>query len=171
MSHLTFYRQRSTLSFESVMGKHQFQCITFQGYQYNLRRELVPVEEAHKEGNLLKSMVKFNLYSTKDGNYVGQIAWIPWQEGGALSYSGRLGPPQLFFLPYFNAIKEQGILIQGIEGANLWLSSVIPLRKEKFIEISEKLKGEVVAKYYVGDEDIKDFPRTLEDYNKLMSKK
>jgi hypothetical protein len=48
---------------------------------------------------------------------------------------------------------------------------VIPLRKEKFIEISEKLKGEVVAKYYVGDEDIKDFPRTLEDYNKLMSKK
>lgn len=171
MSHLTFYRKRSTLSFESVMGKHQFQCMTLQGYQYNLKRELVPVEEAHQERNLLKSMVKFNLYSTKDGNYVGQIAWIPWQEGGALSYSGKLGPPKLFFRPYFNAIKAQGIFIQGIKGENLWLSSVIPLSKEKFIEISEKLKGEVVAKYYKGDEDIKDFPSTLEAYNKLISNK
>ena len=51
------------------------------------------------------------------------------------------------------------------------MSSVIPLTKEHFIKISEDLKGEVVAKYYVGDEDINNFPMTLESYEKLMSEK
>jgi hypothetical protein len=129
------------------------------------------VEASHLDGNLLSSMVKFNLYSTKDGIFVGQITWIPWQDGGALSYSGRLGPPALFFQPYFEALKTNGLVIPGMKDNNLWLSSVIPLSKEKFIEISEKIKGQVVAKYYVGDEDIKDFPKTLDEYNKLMEKK
>ncbi|MBL7197937.1 MAG: hypothetical protein ISS47_07530 [Candidatus Omnitrophica bacterium] len=171
MAHLIFYRKRSSVVFESVMGKQNFQCMTLQGYQYNLKRELIPVEKTHQEGNLLPSMIKFNLYSAKDGMFVGQIAWIPWQDGAALSYSGRFGPPHLFFRPYFKEIKSDGLIIPGMENNNLWLSSVIPLSKEKFIEISEKIKGEVVAKHYVGDEDIKDFPKTLDEYNTLISEK
>jgi len=46
-----------------------------------------------------------------------------------------------------------------------------PLPKDKFREITEQLKGEIVAKYYKGDEDIEDFPKTLEEYEKLMTKK
>lgn len=171
MAHLTFYRKRSTVVSETVMGDQNSQCMTLQGYQFNLKRELVPVETSHLEGNLLPAMLKFNLYSVKDGFFAGQIAWIPWQDGGALSYSGRLGPPSVFFQPYFEAVKTNGLIIPGTKDNNLWLSSVIPLTKEKFIEISEGIKGQVVAKYYVGDEDIKDFPRTLNEYNKLMERK
>ena len=128
MAHLAFYRKRSTVSFESVMGNQPSKCMALQGYQFNLKRELVPVETSHQEGNLLSSMVKFNLYSTKNGVFAGQISWIPWQDGAALSYSGRFGPPQLFFIPYFNALKCEGIFIQGMKNVNHWLSSVIPLR-------------------------------------------
>lgn len=168
-AHLTFYRKRAAIPFDSIMGKQKFQCMTLQGYQYNLKRKLVPAEEAHREGKLLKSLIKFNLYTTKDGKFVGQIAWMPWQDGAALSYSGRIGPPTIFFRPYFRATKTQVTFMQGMEDANVWLSSVIPLTKEKFINISENLKGEIVAKYYIGDEDIKNFPMTLEAYDKLMS--
>lgn len=171
MAHLTFYRKRSTLAFESVMGGQSSQCMTLQGYQYNLNGEMVPVEKAHGEGNLLKSMIKFNLYSTGDGTFVGQLAWIPWQEGGVVSYSGRMGPPQIFFQPYFKEAKSNGWFLQGMEDTNLWLSSAIPLSKEKFIEVSRRIKGQVVAKIYEGDEDIQDFPKTLKEYKMLKRKK
>ena len=165
MAHLTFYRKRSTIDIKNVMGNQPSQCMTLQGYQYNLKRDLVQVEQAHQEGNLLKSIIKFNLYSTTDGVFVGQIAWMPWQDGAVLSYSGRLGPPQTVFQPYFHISKSQGIVMQGMKDANLWLSSVLPLSEDKFIEISKQLKGEIVAKYYKGDEDVEDFPKTLEEYD------
>ena len=95
---------------------------------------------------------------------------MPWQDGGALSYSGRMGPPGLFFSPYYKALGIKGGVIQGGKNLPVWLSSVIPLTKEKFIEISEGLKSEVVARFYQGDEDIKNFPMTLEAYDKLKSK-
>jgi len=172
MAHLTFYRKRSSVVFESVMGQQTFQCMTLQGYQYNLKRDLVPVEKAHENNNLLPSLEKFNLYSTKDGTFVGQIAWMPWQDGGALSYSGRFGPPHLFFRPYFNALKiKDGLVIPGIKDNNLWLSSVIPLSKDQFFKISESIKGEVIARHYIGDEDMKEFPKTIAEYDKLMSQR
>jgi hypothetical protein len=177
MAHLTFYRQRSSVITESVMGNQDFKCMTIQGYQFNLKRELVPVEESHFQGNLLPSMVKFNLYSIKNGEFIGQIIWMPWQDGGAIIYSGRLGPPIAFFNPYFKAVKSQEMIMPGMKNNNLWLSSVIPLSKEKFIEISESLKDEeslkdiIVAKYYFGDEPEKDFPMTLEKYNQLIEKR
>jgi hypothetical protein len=140
-SHLTFYRKRSSVVFENIISSQGRECMTLQGYQYNLKRDLIPVEKAHQEGNLVKSMIKYNLYSIKqDGIYVGQIAWMPWQDGAVLSYSGRIGPPKIFFQPYFRATKSNGIYMQGMTNANLWLSSVIPLSKEKFKEISNEFK-------------------------------
>lgn len=177
MAHLTFYRKRSSIVIESVMGKHPSQCMSLQGYQYNLKGKLVEAEEAHQSGRLLQSLVTYNLYSTKDGRFVGQIAWMPWQDGSVLSYSGRLGPPEIFFQPYFGATKSKGFYMPGgLEEAAVWLSSVIPLSKDKFIEITEQgigeeLKSQIVAKYYKGDEEDKDFPKTLEEYEKLMSRK
>lgn len=173
MAHLTFYRKRSSIVFESVMGKQSFQCMTLQGYQHNLRRQLIPVEKTHQKGNLLPSLQKFNLYSTKDGLFVGQIMWIPWQDGAALSYSGRFGPPHLFFKPYFKALNiKDGLIIPGMKDKTLWVSSVIPLSKERFFEISGNIKGEVIARHYVGDEeDINDFPDTLEKYEELITKR
>ena len=39
-------------------------------------------------------------------------------------------------------------------------------------KISEGIKGEVVARHYVGDEpDIRDFPKTLAEYEKLNKRK
>lgn len=168
MAHLTFYRKRTTNFMESIMGKHAFECVTLQGYQYNLKRHLVTCEEKHREGNLLKSLVKFNLYSTKDGNFIGQIAWMPWQDGASISYSGSIGPPDIFYRPFFEFTKTKGIYIRGREDADLWLSSVIPLLKDDFIRISEQFKGDIVAKYYKGDEDGPP-PFTLEEYEKRTS--
>jgi len=170
MGHLTFYRKRSSVISESILGKQDLQCMTLQGYQFNLKRELVPVELSHQQGHLLPSLIKFNLYSTRDEVFIGQITWMPWQDGCAISYSGHLGPPQLIFKPYFKAAGSKIMIMPGMKNANLWLSSVIPLSKERFIEISENLKGEVIAKYFDGDED-KEFPDTLDKYNSLYQKK
>jgi hypothetical protein len=63
------------------------------------------------------------------------------------------------------------LIIPGMKDNGLWLSAVIPLTKDQFYKISEGIKGEVVAKHYVGDEpDIKDFPKTLDEYETLMKK-
>jgi hypothetical protein len=171
MAHLTFYRKRSTIAFETVLGKIPSQIMILEGYQYDLKGVLNPVEEAHQQGNLLKALVKFNLYSSTDGVYVGQIAWMPWQDGAIVSYSGRFGPPQTVLEPYFKAAKIRGTVIPGILGANLWLSSVMPLTKEKFIQVSREIRGKVVAKYYRGEEEDSGFPATLQQYRDLQKRK
>ena len=163
MGHLTFYRKRSSVISESMLDKHDFECMAVQGYQFNLSRNLVPVEIAHQQGNLLPSLIKYILYSVDTGLRLGQIAWMPWQDGGALSYSGKL-PPEFVFRPYFDEVKSDIMIIPGRKHSEHWLSAVIPLSKERFIEISRRLQGNVVLKFYDGDEN-KEFPDTLDKYN------
>lgn len=73
--------------------------------------------------------------------------------------------------PYFTAAKTRGTVTPGMNNANLWLSSVMPLTKDKFIQVSRDIRGKVVAKYYEGDEDDGDFPSTLKQYKTLQKKK
>ena len=62
MAHLTFFRRRSSIDFESVLGPGSSQFTTIQGYQYNLKKKLVPAEESHQEGKHKNPKVRFNLY-------------------------------------------------------------------------------------------------------------
>lgn len=152
MAHLTFYRKRSAVSFESVLGKQSFSCTTLNGYQYNLKRKLVDVDDCHREGNFHGPTVRFNLYSSKDNKFIGQIGWIPWQDGAVISYSGLI-PPQAIFKPYFGAVKEKGFFMPGFEKARFWLSSVIPLSKERFISITGKISGDFFVERDSEDEN------------------
>jgi hypothetical protein len=78
MGHLTFYRRRSTVRFDSVLGKEPRNAKSIQGYQYNLKRQLVHVEDYHREGNFRGAKVRFNIRNVRENRIVGQIGWIPY---------------------------------------------------------------------------------------------
>jgi hypothetical protein len=141
ISHLTFYRRRTTLPFESVLGKQSIKYITFHAYQYNLDKRLVDVEESHKIECFKPPRVRYNLYENGDKKFLGQVCCLPWQDGAVIMYSGKI-PPELVFSPYFDEIGEQKRqYIPGHRGSNLLLSNVISISEEQFITVSEKFTG------------------------------
>ena len=135
MSRLTFFRQRSVLGMEVIPGQQNPQCMTLQGYQYKLNKQLVEAEAAHQGNNLLQSLNRFNIYRTDDKKFVGQVCWMPWQDGAAVTYSGTINPPHVFFKPFFNFLKVEAIVMKDISGEPLWISSVVDLKKDDFIKI------------------------------------
>ena len=116
MGHLTFYRRRSTVRYDAVLGKGPRQAKTFQGYQYNLKRQLVEAEEYHQQGAFHGAKVRFNIRNVRDNRLVGQIGWIPWQDGAAVSYSGEL-PPAPLFEAYFQGKKVNAAVSWDLLGA------------------------------------------------------
>jgi len=143
MGHLTFYRRRSTVRFDSVLGKEPRNAKSIQGYQYNLKRQLVDVEDYHREGNFRGAKVRFNIRNVRENRVVGQIGWIPWQDGAVVSYSGEL-PPMPLFEAYFTAKKMRSVLIQ-VPGSPRVLSSVMPLTATEFEEITASVRGDFAA--------------------------
>ena len=88
MTHLTFFRRRTTVDFEGVLGSADRQAMTMQGYQYDLQRRLVPAEKSHRAESFENPKVRFNLYSRQDRLLVGQVCLLPWQDGAVITCRG-----------------------------------------------------------------------------------
>ncbi|HYF84283.1 MAG TPA: DUF6602 domain-containing protein [Clostridia bacterium] len=141
---LSFYRKRSLINIESFLGKQPSAFMTLKGYQYNLERELVEVDDYHKMGNFKGATVKYNLFFKRDKKLIGQVGWIPWQDGAVICYTGAI-PPQIVFQVYFDAAGEKGMFMPELEEHNFWMSSVIALKVDEFISITSKLSGDFYA--------------------------
>jgi hypothetical protein len=124
------------------LGSRQSIGINIDAYQYNLKRELVPVDDFHKDGNFNLHSIPVNIYTTKDKKYKGQITWIPWQDGCFISYSGLI-PPEVFFHPFEIEMKNKIKYLRGSSSANLWITIVLPISKKDFLTFFSGVKGEL----------------------------
>ncbi len=141
---LSFFRKRSLVNIESFLGNQPFQFMTLKGYQYNLKRELVEVEIFHKADNFKGATNRYDLFYKGSKELVGQVGWMPWQDGATICYTGVV-PPQIIFKMYFNEIKEEGFFIPIVDEQNFWLSSVINLKENDFVNITNKISGDLYA--------------------------
>jgi len=144
MAQLTFFRRRSTVDFAEVLGREQSETMVIQGYQYNLKRQLVPAEERHQQGKFANPRLRFNLYTKNDRALKGQVCFLPWQDGAVIMCSA-LFDPRIVFEHYFRSLKVSGMVLPAGMNQNLWLSSVLPISEEEFIRYSEGISDEIIA--------------------------
>lgn len=146
MAHLTIYRKRSALSQDAVIGQKTKQVTTIRAYQYDLEGRLRDTDEYHMVGNFHGPTIRFNLFRKTDNLFLGQIGWIPWQDGAVVSYSGMLPPPVIF--QHFGAMSGRGPLVisPGDPQNSIWLSSVLRLGTEEFETIVRRFNGEIEAR-------------------------
>ena len=73
-------------------------------------------------------------------------------------YSGLFNPPHPFFKPFFDHVKKEAVIMKDISGEPLWISSVVPLKKEDFIKIAPtiNIQNKVIIEKDTDDE--KDLP-------------
>ncbi|MFV8258303.1 DUF6602 domain-containing protein [Bdellovibrio bacteriovorus] len=147
MSHLSIYRQRSSVPFDAALGKEQRQTKTIEGYQYNLKNQLVPAEEKHRQGSFQNPKVRYNLYDAKTGNFIGQSCLWPWQEGATVTFAGHINPQQ-FYGQLFRNLKCKISYFLDIGGKNgmLMASNVVELSEADFKEAIGKLPPAIVSK-------------------------
>ena len=163
MSHLTFYRKRSAISMDSLLGAGTKEVMTLNAYQYNLKRQLVEVTDDHKKENFTMPL-RFNLYKASDKKYLGQVCRKSWQDGAIITYSGYI-PPEPIFAPFFQYAKTNAVIMPGMRKSNdrFWVSSVIPISEEDFSKISESLTSSINGIIVKKDSDDDD-PKTAINY-------
>ena len=156
-AHLAIYRKRSAIPFKSLLDNPPDEVMAIKGYQYNLDRKLVDADEYHQVGKFRAMKVRYNLFSSAEEQFIGQICYMQWKDGAAISYSGSKIPPQQIYSIYERALKRRIIFFRSHRLDN-WLSNVLPLSKAKFIEISESIHGEVIIERDTDDDS--DLPWT-----------
>ncbi|SRR6266536_1866642 len=147
MTHLTFFRKISGVDLMTYFIRAgQFSVQTIQGYQYNLKRQLVETKVSHQSATFKNPEVRFNLYRSDTRTFVGQICRLPWQDGAVITFS-VLFDPQLLFIQFLKKLKLKGQLLENkCDGAPIWTSNVLPISEEKFIEIAENIHSSVISK-------------------------
>jgi hypothetical protein len=77
MAQLTFFRKRSTVDFREILGPNPHETMTIQGYQYNLKRQLVPAEDNHHQGTFRNPRIRYNLYGKTVACSRAKCAFFP----------------------------------------------------------------------------------------------
>ena len=144
MTHLTFFRKRSSVDFASVLGSDPKQIMTIQGYQFNLEKKLVPAEKSHYKGKFVNPKIRFNLYSKSTRDLIGQVCLLPWQDGATITCSASFNP-KVIFQHYFHTLKLKGIFVSAEKDVNMWFSSVLPIKDEEFIKASEQIHKDIIS--------------------------
>jgi hypothetical protein len=144
MSHLTFFRRRSTLDFREVLGGAPKEAMLIQSYQYNLKRRLVPTDASHQKEKFKNPEVRFNIYGKQDRTLKGQVCLLPWQDGAAITCSAMIDPG-IVFSHYFKCLGMKGQVLQAGQNVNMWFSSILPILEADFIKCSENIHAELIA--------------------------
>jgi hypothetical protein len=66
--------------------------MVIQGYHYNLKRQLVPVEASHQQDQFKNPKIRFNLYGKDDRTIRGQVSLLTWQDGATIICSVMFDP-------------------------------------------------------------------------------
>lgn len=123
LSHLTFYPRRlGTPPFEVILEGTAKAAVTLQAFQYNLSRQLLPVEIAEKE---LKLPSAIRIDDT-NGKQLGYMQFYPWADGGVVKYRGDIP---------FEALL---VLAEGMKATHVFnyggfqFSGVLPITETDF---------------------------------------
>lgn len=154
ISHLTFFRKISIVDFDSLLGNQKILSKTLGAYQFNLNGELKKVDKFHGSGNFAPFSKPINIYTEGRGKFVGQITWVPWQDGCFIAYSCHLNP-DFFIIPLEKLLKMKIHLIRAAKEVNVLMSQVLPLTKVDFIKLYSNLKGPFILEQSDSSQDIK----------------
>jgi hypothetical protein len=154
MTHLAFFRKISGVDLMNYFIRAgQFSAQTIQGYQYNLKRQLVEAEVSHRSETFKNPEVRFNLYQAETRKFIGQMCRLPWQDGAVITFS-VLFDPSMLFIQFLKKLKLKGQLLQNrCDGALIWTSTVLPISEEKFVEIAENIHSSVISKRDAEEDD------------------
>ena len=135
MNHLTFFRKRSTVDTSAITGRLGQPTKIMQSFQFDSKSQVSFADEEHYSGKFHFDKCLY-IYQTKSDEYIGNIAFLKWKDGGVVFYSGRL-PPAVIFEPYYKkfSVKYKRIFPSG-GNANDWCSLVLPIGIGDFEEIA-----------------------------------
>jgi hypothetical protein len=121
-------------------------CQTIEGYQYNLKRKLVPAQPEHRTGSFQNPKIRYNLYRKTERDFIGQVCLLPWQDGAVITCSTLL-PPEMIFARYFQHLKLTATFIHAAPqpDGRFWASSVLPISEHDFIETTEKVHPDLIV--------------------------
>jgi hypothetical protein len=151
MAHLTFFRKISAIDFNALIKDGVGLGQTIQGYQYNLKRQLVPAQPFQNP------KVRYNLYLKKERTFVGQVSLLRWQDGAVIMCSSFISP-QIIFSYYFSCLKLKAQFIEAplppnAADAKLWMSTVLEISEQNFIEAGEKMLPDFLVVRRDSDDD------------------
>jgi hypothetical protein len=109
--------------------------MTLGAYQFNLKRELVPVPDEMRmdKGAGLRNL-PFRIETLK-GELLSHVQFIPWQEGGAVRIIGKM--PLESVLVYLGPVMKDAHIIPQ---ENARISSVLPITRADFLKALQTLQ-------------------------------
>ena len=135
MHHLTFFRKRSSVDTTVITGKEGKPVKIMQSFQFNSKSEISFADREHYEGKFHFDKC-FYIYRKESDEFIGNIAFLKWKDGGVVHYSGKIKPVILFNVFYDKyKIQPRKIFPSGAN-ANDWCSIVLPMQTEEFEKIS-----------------------------------
>jgi hypothetical protein len=111
--------------------------MTLGAYQFNLKRQLVPVPDDMRtdKGAGLRNL-PFRIES-REGELLSHVQFIPWQEGGAIRVIGKM--PLESVLVFLGPVMKGA---QVIQQENARISSVLPISRFDFLNSLQKLQAQ-----------------------------
>ena len=68
----------------------------------------------------------------------------PWQDGAVITCSVRFDH-RMIFQHYFQALRKKGLFLQAGGDFNLWLSSVLRVTEQEFIQASKDIHKDLIS--------------------------
>ncbi len=111
--------------------------MTLAAYQFNLKRELVPVPDEMRidKGAGLRNL-PFRI-ETRQGKLLSHVQFIPWQDGGAVRMIGKL--PLESVLVYLGPVMKQAHVIEQKDAR---ISSILPITRADFLKALQTLQAQ-----------------------------
>lgn len=134
LSHLTFFRKRSSIDLSVVMGGATREMMVINSYQFNSKGEVSLADEDHMPGKFhFESNIYF--YKKEDNSYLGSMGLVKWKDGSVIFYSGHI-MPFVVISPFYKTceVKEGQIFPTG-GNANDWASMVLPIQVDLFEKV------------------------------------
>ncbi len=135
MHHLTFFRKRSAVDTTAITGKESQPVKIMQSFQFDSKSEVSFADVDHYVGQFHFDKCLY-IYRKDSDEYVGNMAFLKWKDGGVVHYSGRIRPHIVFDVFYDKyQIQPRNIFPSGAN-SNDWCSIVLPMQVAEFNKIS-----------------------------------
>lgn len=158
MAHLAFFRKVMPLDFEGILGEQERSVETIQGYQFDLAGQMVPVQNSHLSGSFESPKIRYWLYHRKTKAFLGQVCYLPWQDGAVITCSTRIDP-RIVYQHYFVKLRHpSATYLCTRQEINFWISSVLRVTEDAFKSKSKSIGSEIVTIFDDGSQAPKEFP-------------
>ncbi len=164
MAHLAFFRKVTPLDFEGILGKQERSVVTIQGYQFNLAGQIVPVQGSHVSGIFESPKIRYWLYHRKTKAFLGQVCYLPWQDGAVITCSTRIDPRAVYQHYFVKLRHPSATYLCARQEHNFWVSSVLPVTEEAFKSKSKVIGSEIVTVIDDGSQAPAEFPGKPQAY-------